>query len=574
MAGTEVLVDRWREAIPALREGTLVRYCDLGVWTQSTIGQKLHEVALRFPEADAVVSVEGSVSYRELDERTDRIAAGLVCAGLTPGDAVLLQVGNSIETVVAWYAIIKSGAIPVATLLMHRAHEIGQIGGIVEARAHLVDASYPKSDLVAFSRKMAGQSGGDRLLFTVRADRDHKGFMALEKLGSDMSAPEARETVEAVAARIAGDDVAVFQLSGGTTAIAKVIPRSHDDYWYNAESYARALGWDHRVRTMHILPVIHNAGVILAVHAAHSVGAAVVLGPDTPAPSDVLDLMASARVTDVVAYPALALEWRNQPAFDQAVANLQRIVLTGAPVTDEAFSLFESRGVKVLGLYGATEGLLCVTRPTDSPAVRQHTLGTPISEYDVVRIIEPDTGLEAADGVAGELCYQGPTTLRGYLNAPERNAEAFTKDGLFRSGDLVARRVVDGAVAYTFEGRIKDLVNRGGEKVNSAEIEGLITEIPGIRRAALIPVPDPRLGERACLCVELKEGAASLTLLDITKFLENRGVAKFKWPERLEFFGELPSTHVGKLDKRRITAHVATLDAASSPTANEQGAIA
>jgi non-ribosomal peptide synthetase component E (peptide arylation enzyme) len=547
-------VERWRGDIPALPEAVTGRYRSLGLWEQRTIGEQLHRVASMHANAKAVIAPEATLTYRDLDEWTDRIGAGLAQSGLVPGDAVLLQVENSVQAVLAWYGVIKSGAIPVATLAVHRAHEIGEIGGIVDARAHLVDAAYDKFELLSLARRMSVVSGDPRLLLTIRAAAAAEDAIALETLGSELSVAQARAIVEDIAGAIDGDDVAVFQLSGGTTSTPKVIPRTHDDYWYNASSYAQALGWNEDTRVMHFLPVVHNAGMVLGVHAAHSVGAAIVLSGAHP--NVLLPSMAAAGATDVVTYPSLALEWRDHPQFDSAVEHLKRIVLTGSAVTQEAFDLFETRGIRTLGLYGATEGLVMVTRPQAPRAHRFQVLGTPLSPLDEVRVLEPGSEAEVPDGTTGELCYRGPSTLRGYLKSPERNAEAFTSDGFIRSGDLVARRLIDGHVTYTFEGRIKDLVNRGGEKVSAAEIEGLAAQLPGVARAALVPVPDPRLGERGCLCIQMIDGVAPIVLQDVTSYLEAREVAKFKWPERLEIFTVLPVTPAGKVDKRQLSSEV------------------
>ncbi|QLL06159.1 AMP-binding protein [Mycobacterium vicinigordonae] len=549
-------VDRWRDDIPALSQAVADRYRASGVWAQCSIGEQLHRSATMHADATAVIGPDGLLTYRGLDEHTDRIGAGLAQAGIEPGDAILLQVDNSMEAILAWYGVIKSGAIPVATLAVHRAHEIAKIGDIVEARAHIVDASYEKYDLLSFAKRMSATSSTPRLLLTIRSAARSSEATAVASLGAGLSASQARRIVENIAAATHGDDVAVFQLSGGTTSTPKVIPRTHDDYWYNAASYAQALGWDSRARVMHFLPIVHNAGIVLGVHAAHSVGAAIVLSG--PQADQLLPAMAAARATDVLTYPSLALEWRGHPAFAAATKHLERVVLTGAKVTEEAFNLFEDKGIRALGLYGATEGLVMVTRPQAPRAFRFQALGTPLSSFDVIRVLQPGAETEVPDGVPGELCYCGPTTLRGYLKAPDRNAEAFTSDGFIRSGDLVARRTIDGAVTYTFEGRIKDLVNRGGEKVNAAEIEGLIAQVPGVARAALVAVPDPRLGERGCLCLQMVDGASPITLADITQFLAAREVAKFKWPERLETYAALPTTPSGKVDKRQLASDLST----------------
>jgi len=543
-------VDRWRDHIIPFPRESVERFRAVGYWTGSTIGEQFHTVALENQDEPAVITATSACTYREIDLRSDQIAVGLAGLGFRLGDTVLLQVENTVGAVLAWYGIIKAGLIPVATLAAHRGHEISEIGTRTEAAAHLVQAGYAKTDLVAFARRMAERSDAPRTVLTIGGDTTAEGTVRVEDLGSDLSPAEAREVVERIAAAIDGDDVAVFQLSGGTTATPKVIPRLHDDYWYNSAAYARRLGWDRTTRVAHMLPLIHNAGIVLGLHAAHSVGAALVLAG--PQPDELLPVMAATGTTDIVAYPALALEWRDHPAFESAITALRRIVLTGTKVTDASFNLFESRGIRALGLYGAGEGLVMVTPPEAQPAVRQHALGTPLSDLDDVRVLVPGTEEPAPDDTPGELCFAGPYTLRGYLKSPRRNAEAFTSDGLYRSGDLVAVRTIDGVRCLTFEGRAKDLVNRGGEKVNAVEIENLVLQMPGIAQVALIPVPDERLGERGCLCMEMLAGAPAPQLADITAYLQNLEIAKFKWPERLQIFDALPRTRVGKIDKRAL----------------------
>jgi len=268
--------------------------------------------------------------------------------------------------------------------------------------------------------------------------------------------------------------------------------------------------------------------------------------------------MAQVGMTDTCLQPGVASGMRDHPEFDAAFSAARRIVLSGSAISEELFASFEARGIRVAGLFGMGEGLCTVTALDDPAESRRLTVGHPLSPLDEVRILEPGTETPVAPGQTGELCARGPYTVRGYLSAPERNAEAFTSDGFYRTGDLMSAREIDGSTRYVFEGRAKDLVNRGGEKINAAEIEGLALQLPGVRYAGLVPVPDPRLGERACLCLELEPGAPPVDLEDLRRFLEQRGVAKFKWPERLELFAELPRTPVGKIDKRRLRAAVTT----------------
>lgn len=158
----------------------------------------------------------------------------------------------------------------------------------------------------------------------------------------------------------------------------------------------------------------------------------------------------------------------------------------------------------------------------------------------------------------------GPYTIRGYLAVPERNAEVVSADGFYRTGDLLREWIVDGSPSLTFEGRSKDLINRGGEKIASVEIESLIAELPGVRGVALIPIPDERLGERGCVCIETRDRAFDLTLADIQRFLADREVAKYKWPERVELVSELPLTSVGKVNKRALLTQILTRDSSAT----------
>jgi 2,3-dihydroxybenzoate-AMP ligase len=547
-------VDRWRDDVVPFPKESIERFQAAGYWTGRTIGEWFHFIATSNPDGPAVITVAATLTYRELDERTDQIAAGLVGIGFQPGDAVLFQLASTASTVLAWYGVVKAGLIPVATLVDHRGHEINEIGTLTDAAGHVVQADYAKADLVDLARRMAARRGRGRTILTVGASAPQEDAVRLEDLGLGVEPAEARTVVERIANRTDGDDIAVFQLSGGTTATPKVIPRLHDDYWYNSVAYTRRMGWDSSVRVAHILPIVHNAGIVLGLHAAHAVGGALVLGD--PNPDRLLPLMASSETTDILVYPALAFEWRDHPELERATGSLKRLVFSGTRVNDETFRLFDSRGIRVLGLYGAGEGLVTVT-DLDAPAeVRQHSVGTPLSDLDDVRVLDPGTEDPTPDETAGELCFAGPYTLRGYLRSPERNAEAFTSDGLYRSGDLVAIRTIAGVRCLTFEGRVKDLVIRGGEKINAAEIEALALQITGVARVALIAVPDDRLGERGCLCVEMLPGVAPLQLSDVTDFLRQREVAKFKWPELLEVLDSLPRTRVGKIDKRALATRV------------------
>jgi len=203
------------------------------------------------------------------------------------------------------------------------------------------------------------------------------------------------------------------------------------------------------------------------------------------------------------------------------------------------------------------EGFFALT-PADAPReARLLTVGVPLSELDEFRILEPGGERQLPDGETGELCCRGPYTIPGYLDSARHNAVAFTPDGFYRTGDLASVLTFDGRRYLSIDGRLKDVISRGGEKVNAEEVEGLLLRHPAITEAAVVAMPDPRLGERACAFVVARD--EPVTLDDVRVHLAALGVAKFKWPERLERMDRLPRSNVGKVDKRSLRAAAAGL---------------
>ncbi len=525
------------------------RYRAAGLWGTRTIAQEFTAAAAAHEDRLAVVAPDGRLTYRELDRRTDRLAAGLARLGLAPGDPVLFQVTNRLGSIVAWYGVLKAGLVPVCTLASHRGHEIAEISRRVGAVGHVVDAGLAGFDLVAFAAEQA--RGHPTMRHVIVLGSAETGHLRIETLGSDVEPREGRRIVAEIQDGIDADDLAVFQLSGGTTGTPKLIPRLHAEYWYNAAAYAESWGWDPGCRIGHLIPVIHNAGIICAVHAAHSVGACAVLtGPDLDV---ALPQLADERVTDVLLGPG-HYGAVDHPAFPRLTGSLQRVVLSGKKVPPALFDKLERAGVWSGQLFGMGEGLVMTTRPGAPREARATTVGTALSELDEVAVLEPGGLTVVPDGEVGELVCRGPYTLRGYFDAAEHNATAFTPDGFYRTGDLAVVREIEGGRYYAIEGRIKDLINRGGEKINAEEVELLLRRHPVVVEAAAVAMPDPRLGERTCVFVVTDD--EPLGLADVQRHFAALQVAKFKWPERVEVIPALPRTQVGKIDKKALRAEL------------------
>jgi 2,3-dihydroxybenzoate-AMP ligase len=526
------------------------RYMATGAWGTRSLPTAYRQAATTYAERTALITPDMQLTYRELDARSDAVAGGLVSSGLLPGERVLLQLTNSAAAVVAWYGLLKAGLIPVCTLAIHRRLEIEQIGRKSGAVAHLVQADFPGFDLLGLAQEVAGLLPAMRQLLTVGAAPGRPG-LRIEDLQDHVVRDEEHARLLEIAESLDVRGPAVLQLSGGTTGTPKIIPRLHAEYRCNAD--LTSSWWGHTERSVLAfgLPLAHNAALANGLHAAHGVGAA---------------LMAEHGATWTMSPPGLAREYLSHPVFDDAVARLGTWVLTAARVPRPVFDELTGRGVHVTQAFGMSEGLFLFT-PRDAPAsLRAQTVGVPISPLDEVRVLRPGTEVEVAEGESGELAVRGPYTIRGYLAAPDRDREAFTAEGFYRSGDLVRARRYAGTLSYSIEGRIKDLIDRGGEKINAEEVELLVAGHPAVAEIALVGMPDARLGERGCAYVVPRDPQNPPTLADICAYLEAEGLAKYKWPERLELMDALPRTQIGKVSKVTLRADIsAQLELEATP---------
>jgi 2,3-dihydroxybenzoate-AMP ligase len=253
--------------------------------------------------------------------------------------------------------------------------------------------------------------------------------------------------------------------------------------------------------------------------------------------------------------PAVAARWLDHAAGNGAgqLASLRVLQVGGARLADElARKVRPVLGVTLQQVFGMAEGLLNYTRLDDPEEVICTTQGRPLSPADEVRLVD-ELDRDVPAGEPGSLLTRGPYTPRGYYRAAEQNARAFTADGWYRSGDI-CRRTAGGNLVV--EGRDKDMINRGGEKVSAEEVENLVYQLQAVAAVAAVAMPDTDVGERVCVYVVPRPGQ-SVTLDEIAAAMDAAGVARYKFPERLEVVPELPSTKVGKIDKKALRADIA-----------------
>lgn len=522
-----------------------------GAWIASTVGDALRRTARRYPQRTAMICGERSIGLAELDEATDRLGAALLALGLVSGDRAIFQLGTTVETAIALLACFKAGIVPVCSLPQHREVEIGQLTQQSGARGYFVQADFGTSfDLPAFAASMMARHSTLQHLVIVRGE--HACGASLQELIDAMPLAQAREHLAGLSIGMA--DVLSFQLSGGTTGVPKIIPRFHSEYLGHSAGWMRRYGIDADSQLIWSLPLLHNAGQLYALIPTALMGVPVVLMPKVDIPL-MLDLIERHRVTHALSIGPIAPQLMAYP--DIARHDLSSLKLFAT--LSRADTLEAHLGVPCSNLYGITEGLL-LGSPADAPnAARHQTQGCSGCADDEIRVLEPGSEQAVPEGSIGELCFRGPSTLTGYFGNPESNAQAFTTEGFYRTGDMVTAHRVDGVLHYAFEGRLRDNINRGGEKIGCEEVESHVSQHPAIADAKLIPMPDPIYGEKGCIFVILRPGMQAPDVPALRQFLVDRGLARYKCPERVEIVDEFPLTRVGKVDKPTMKQHIAKL---------------
>jgi 2,3-dihydroxybenzoate-AMP ligase len=538
------------------------RYRARGYWAGVPIGDAFDRSVAAHADREAVVDGARRITYRELGRLVDRLACHLARRGIGGGRRAVFQLPNVWEFVVAYFACLKVGAIPVTCLPAHRHAEIEYLARSTEASAWFIPSAFRKFDYVAMAEDLRGGLPALREIL-VAGDRAGPGMTRLADLLADPI--EERAPAGALARlRPEAEAPAVFLLSGGTTGLPKVIPRTHNDYLYNSSAFAAAAGFTPESVLLVSVPIAHNFPLACpGAQGALLMGAKVVLAP-SPDAETVFPLIRREGVTWIPAVPATVIAWLNHPGFRRAdLPSVRALYVGGARLNPEpARRVLAEFGPIVGQVFGMAEGLLCCTRPGDPEDVFVGTQGRPICPDDEFRIVDA-AGRDVPPGEAGELLCRGPYTIRGYYRAEEHNRVAFTPDGFYRTGDVVRLHPSGNLVV---EGRTKDLINRGGEKISAEEVENLILAQPAVVNAAVVAMPDPVLGERACAYVILVPGAA-LTLEELTRFLTAKRIAKFKLPERLEVVARFPTTAVGKVSKATLRKDIAQRLAAEAAAA-------
>jgi yersiniabactin salicyl-AMP ligase len=517
----------------AWSESERVHYRQSGYWVDQPLGEQLRLWARQQPTQIALVAGQRRLSYAGLDTLADRLAAGFAARGIRSGNNVLLQLPNCIGLVATLFALFRLGARPILAMPGQQASDIDMLCQLAEPEAWLYPTRYLGNDYQMLAKDIAAKHPN---LQHWQVNTDDVLMSTFQHEPQSFQAPHA-------------EDIALLLLSGGSTGTPKLIPRTHADYFYNARRMAEICQLTPQSVYLATLAVAHNftlscPGVLGTLLSGGKVVLAQTSGCD-----EVFPLIEQEKVTFTALVPPLLNLWLECRAWDDSdLSCLQLIQVGGARLESTlAAKVKPTFNCQLQQVFGMAEGLICCTRLDDTDEVILHTQGRPISNADQIRVVDQD-GLPVKPGNAGELLTHGPYTIGGYYRAEAQNLQAFTPDHFYRSGDIVRLTAAGNIVV---EGRLKEQINRAGEKIGCAEIESLIDSHQSVLGCVVVGVADERLGERICACVQ---GDTSLTLTILRGYLQQQGLSDYKLPDQLLRVKDWPLTVVGKIDKRQLAA--------------------
>lgn len=503
---------------------------------KSTFGELLKNWGRDFKDKIAITDGEENVSYIDLDKRVDIFASGLKAIGIGKGDNILLQLPNGIQFVVICFALFRLGAVPILARPAHREADLNGIFELAKPKAYVIPDCFLGFDYKKMARNLLKKHPYIEHVIVDGVSEEFVNFKDIKGNDFQFDLPSYK-------------DLALLTLSGGTTGTPKLIPRTHSDYIYNVKMAAERCKLDKETVYLAALPISHgfpfaNPGIL----GTFTAGGRVVMAKNT-SPDEIFPLIEKEKVTITSLVPAAVNVSLETLEWDKSIdISSLKVLLVGGSVLEEkvARRVMPEMNCKLQQVYGMSEGLICMTALEDSEEIIVSCQGKPISDRDEIRIV--DENLKDVEvGVFGEVITKGPYTIRGYYRAIEANKASFTEDGYYQTGDK-AKITHEGNIVVI--GRIKEQINRAGEKIMPSEVEGYLCKHKDIKEAVVIGIPDKFLGNSifAFLITENK----SLSLIKVNEFLKELGVSVYKMPDKIGFIENWPVTSVGKIDKNAL----------------------
>lgn len=535
-------------------------YCQSGVWGNQNLADWMER---RLLERGNKIVLSGpgfpvrqweTLSGHALLDKVRRMARGIQALGLVRGDRVVVQIGNSNALVITLFALFELGVIPVMALPGHRHREIEHFLNLTNARAWFTSDGEGEIDFRQLGTVLRDSVPSlENVIIDCEEAGPHRTLISLLKPIHTSERDRPREKLLGHLADPAG--IALLLCSGGTTGLPKLIPRTHRDYLYNLRASANVCELGPLDTYLVSLPAAHNfplacPGILGAIEA----GAGVVVCP-APSPEIAFEYIERSGATVTALVPPLVRVWLEYAKQNAPPPDSLRLLQVGGARLDAGLArrVPSELGCALQQVFGMAEGLLNFTRSSDAAAVINNTQGRPLSEFDEVRVVDSD-GVDVPAGKRGELWTRGPYTLRGYYRDETANQRSFTKDGYYRSGDLV-RQLSSGHLIV--EGRTHEVIRRGAENVPVETLESLLVDHHAVSDAAVVGLPCERLGEQVCAVLVLTDEAGSRpTLRMVRQFLADEGIARLMLPDSIEIVECIPLTAVGKIARRQLVAKI------------------
>lgn len=527
-------------------------YTDLGFWDKWTFCDYIKRWAVSFPDKEALIDSRSRLTWAQYKTMMDRMALNFLEIGIRRGDFVVTQLPNCVESIIIQMALARIGACIVPLAMQWREHELSYVLDQTEAPAVIVAKEYGNFDYVKMMIELQ-QNHKNMKHIIVLGDETLDGTISFNRMWSNGLEEKYEANYLDEKFKVDGNDVLTMCYTSGTEADPKGCPRTHN-HW---KSFERSAFLGHLTENVHdkvvmALPWINLFGQSVGILPMIMVGGTLIL-LDGFDPAVMVRTIAKEKATLYAGVPAMHVALLNYTDIDKYDLSSLRIVASGgAPCpTPVIKQMMDKFGCLVWNGFGSNEGHLNVTEVGLDPELVSTTIGIP-QLYAQTKLVDENNNIVGV-GKVGEFCQKGPFIIAGYYKRPDLNEKKWDEEGFYHTGDAC---YLDEYGFYHFSTRLKDIIIRGGMNISAEQVEFILYKHPKIANVAVVGMPDERLGERCCAYVEVKSGE-SITLEEVTQFLKQEGLAKYKWPERIEVINQLPRTPTGKVLKYVLREDVA-----------------
>jgi len=519
-------------------------YTNLGFWDKWTFCDYIKRWAAAFPDKEALIDIRARLTWSQYKTMMDRMALNFLELGIKRDDLVVTQIPNCVEAIITEMALARIGACVVPLAMQWREHELNYVLGQTESPAVIIAKEYANFNYVNMMKRL--QDKHPKLKNVIALGDDvPEGAVSFKKLWDNKLEEKYAADYLDKNFKIDANDVLTMCFTSGTEADPKGCPRTHN-HW---KAFERSAFLHHLTENVHdkvvmALPWINLFGQSVGILSMAMVGGTLIL-LDGFNPAVMAQTISKEKATLYAGVPAMHIALLNYPELDKYDLSSLRVVASGgAPCPTAVIKQMMAKfGCLVWNGFGSNEGHLNVTEVGLEPELVSTTIGLP-QLYSQTKIVDENNNILGA-GKVGEFCQKAPFIISGYYKRADLNAQKWDKDGFYHSGDAC---YLDEDGFYHFSTRLKDIVIRGGMNISAEEVEFILYKSTKVQNVAVVGMPDAKLGEKCCAYIEVKPGE-TITLEDVQAFMEKEGVAKYKWPERIETIPQLPRTPTGKVLK-------------------------